>query len=91
MKTNNCNIPQQINFTGKLREDDGATKFFIAQKQQKTILNVSLDSLIEIMEHQKILNLLYKANDYKFVTRKWNTLNDSSKVNYNVGKKLPII
>ena len=29
------NIPQQINFTGKFEEDDGATKFVIAEKQQK--------------------------------------------------------
>ena len=65
--------------------------FLLLKSSKKTILNVSLDSLIEIMEPQKILNLLYKANDYKFVTRKWNTLNDSSKVNYNVGKKLPTI
>ena len=42
----NTNIPQQINFTGKLEEDDGAVMFFIAEKQQKTILNFSLDSLI---------------------------------------------
>ena len=41
----NPNIPQQINFTGKLK-DDGATMFFIAEKQQKTILNFSLDLLI---------------------------------------------
>ena len=54
-------IPQQINFTGKLGEVDGATMFFIAEKQQKAILNFSLDSLIVanniIIEHQKILNL----------------------------------
>ena len=31
----NTNIPQQINFTGKLDEVDGATMFFIAEKQQK--------------------------------------------------------
>ena len=41
----NASIPQQINFIGKLEEDDGAT-FFIAEKQQKTILNFSLNSLI---------------------------------------------
>ena len=35
-------IPQQINFVGKLEEDDGATVFFIAEKQHKTILNCSL-------------------------------------------------
>ena len=42
----NTNIPQQINFTEKLKENDGATMFFIAEKQQKTILNSSLGSLI---------------------------------------------
>ena len=42
----NMSIPQQINFTRKLEENDGATMFFIAEKQQKTILNFSLDSLI---------------------------------------------
>ena len=30
----NTNLPQQINFTGKLDEDNGATMFFIAEKQQ---------------------------------------------------------
>ena len=28
----NTNIPQQLNFTGKLEEDDGTTMFFIAEK-----------------------------------------------------------
>ena len=39
-------IPQQINFTEKLVEDDGTAMNFISEKQQKTILNFSLDSLI---------------------------------------------
>ena len=34
------NIPQQINFVGKLEEDDGATMFLI------TIINFSLDPSI---------------------------------------------
>ena len=34
-------ISQKINFTGKLQED-GATIFFIAEKQQKTILTILL-------------------------------------------------
>ena len=38
-------ISQKINFTGKLQED-GATICFIAEKQQKTILNFSLDSFV---------------------------------------------
>ena len=42
----NTNIPQQINFVGKLEEDDGGTMFFIAEKQQETVLNFSLDSLV---------------------------------------------
>ena len=41
----NTSIPQQINFTGNLEENDDASMFFIAEKQQKTILNVSLDLL----------------------------------------------
>ena len=35
----NTNIPQQINFAGKLEKGYGVTMFFIAEKQQKTILN----------------------------------------------------
>ena len=42
----NTIIPQQINFTGKLEEDDGAAMFFIAEKQHKTFLNFSLDLLV---------------------------------------------
>ena len=34
----NTNIPQQINSTGRSEEDDGATMFFIAEKQRKTNL-----------------------------------------------------
>ena len=40
------NIPQQINFIGKLGEYDDATMFSIAEKQQKNILKFSLDWLI---------------------------------------------
>ena len=40
----NTSIPQEINFTGKLEEDDGAM-FFVSKEQQKAILNFSLDSL----------------------------------------------
>ena len=29
----NMSIPQQINFKGKLEEDNGATMFFIVEKQ----------------------------------------------------------
>ena len=73
----NTSIPQQINFRGKSEEYDGATMFFVSKKQQKTILNFSLDSLIVteyyniITEHQKISNFLNEANDSEFVTKKW--------------------
>ena len=36
------------------------------------------------MERQKILNLLNEASDNKFVTRKWNIVNDQSNANYDV-------
>ena len=42
----NVSIPQQINFIENLEEDNGATIFFIAEKQQKTISYFSIDSLI---------------------------------------------
>ena len=42
----NTSIPQQVNFVGKLEEYDCETMFFIVEKQQKTILRFSLDSLI---------------------------------------------
>ena len=40
------------------------------------------------MDHQKILNLLNEANDYQFVTRKWNFINDNSKSNYDATNKI---
>ena len=42
----NTSILQQINLIGKLAKADGVAMFFIAEKQQKTILNFSLGSLI---------------------------------------------
>ena len=38
----NTSIPQQINFLGKLEEDNGGAMFFCAEKQQKTILIFSI-------------------------------------------------
>ena len=40
------------------------------------------------MEHQKILELLNEANDSKFVTRKWNIINDQLNANYDVGNEI---
>ena len=69
----NASISQQINFIGKLKEDDDAI-MFIAEKQQKTVLNLSLDPLI--LRTSNILNLLNESSDSKFVTRKLNIVND---------------
>ena len=35
-----------------------------------------------IIEHQKILHLLNGSNDSKYLTRKWNIINDNSNSNY---------
>ena len=40
------------------------------------------------MEHQKMLNLLNEASNYKFVTRKWKIVNDQSNANYDVGNEI---
>ena len=40
------------------------------------------------MDHQKILNSLNEANDYKIVARKWNIANDQSNANYDVGNEI---
>ena len=37
--------PQQINFIGKLKKDDGATTFFIIEKSEKFILNFLQNSV----------------------------------------------
>ena len=37
------------------------------------------------MEHQKILHLLNKASDSKFLTRKWDIATDNSNLTYGVG------
>ena len=53
----NTNIPEQVDFVGKFGKDDGATIYFIAEKQHKTILNLSLDSLIVTEEYSKQMKL----------------------------------
>ena len=39
----NMTIPQQVNFIGKLDEDNDTSIFFVAEKQQETMLNFLLD------------------------------------------------
>ena len=40
------------------------------------------------MERQKILNLLTEESYSKFVTRKWNTVNDPSHASYDAGNEI---
>ena len=40
------------------------------------------------MEHQKILNLLNKTNDSKYLTRKWIIVNDNSNLNYDATNEI---
>ena len=39
------------------------------------------------MEHKKKLNLFNEPKDSKFVTRKWNIVNDQSNANYEMKLK----
>ena len=40
------------------------------------------------MKHQKIWTLLNEANFSGFVTRKWNIVNDNSRINYDVENEI---
>ena len=40
------------------------------------------------MEHQNMLNLNNEINDSKFVTRKWNNVNDNSKSSYDATNEI---
>ena len=66
--------PQQINFIGKLEnEDHGATMFFIIEKSEETNFKFSQNSptIIEIIETQKTVNLLNGSDNEnsKFATK----------------------
>ena len=84
----NTSSPQQINFLGL--EDDCATMLFVSEKQNYSELFfrfINCNRIIWKREHQKILNLLNKASDSKFMTRKWNILYDQSNANYDVANE----
>ena len=40
------------------------------------------------MGNQRTLNFLHGLYHYKFVTRKWNIVNDQPKANYAVGNEI---
>ena len=83
-------IPQQTNFVGKLKENDGATMFFfIAENYSKIFCRfINYNRIISIMGLQKVLSISNEANDSKFVTRKWNFVNNQSNANHNVGNEI---
>ena len=56
--------PQQISFISKLLNRYEATMFFIIEKSEDTTFNFSQNSvtIIEIMETQKMINLLNDSN-----------------------------
>ena len=65
---------------------------YVSETQQKTILNIFLDSLI-VTEWcnngtSKILNLLNEVSKSKFVIRKWNIANEKANANYSVGNEI---
>ena len=54
----NTTIPQQNSFTGKLEENEGATMFVIAEKQQKAFFKffcrfMNCSRIIYTMKHKK--------------------------------------
>ena len=66
--------PQQINFIGKLENQDrGATIFFIFEKSEETAFNFLQNSvtIIQNMETQNIVNLLNGSDNenLKFATK----------------------
>ena len=84
----NEDLIQQINFIGRLEE---AAVFIIIEKKKHTVLEFSqnfANVIMEIMESQKIINLLDKIDtDSKhFTTKKWYIINDENNTNYGVNK-----
>ena len=50
---------------------------------------INCNRIFSTMEHQKILSLLNKASDSKFMTRKWIITNDqSNNTNYYISKNV---
>ena len=85
----NTRISQQINFTETLKEDNGATMFSIAENYPKLSFRfINCNGIIKTTEHKKISSLINESSDSKFVTIKWNIVNDQSNVTYGVGNEI---
>ena len=87
--------PQQINFIGKLLRNTGATMIFIIEKSEETTFNFSQNSvtIIEIMETQKIVNLLNGSDNdnSKFATKKWHIIDSKSNGNYSQSDEIKFL
>ena len=80
--------PQQINFIGKVEEqNNGATIFFIIWKSEETIFKffAKLWQYLMKIETQKIVNLLNSSkNEYlKFATKKLYIIDSETKGGYS--------
>ena len=49
---------------------------------------INCNRIIKNNGTSKILNLLNEADDSKFVTRKWNLVNDQWNANYDIGNEI---
>ena len=77
--------PQQINFIGKVEEEDNeTTMFFNIEKSEETTFEFS-QKFVNILQKRtkKIVNLLSSSeNEFsKFATRKWYVIDSESKGN----------
>ena len=87
----NPDLKQQMNFTGRLKRNEGATMFFIIQKSEEITFEFSQNTATVVwfwlcikMETRKIVNLLDDADNEssKFATRKWYVINDQNNTDY---------
>ena len=64
----------------------------LLKSSKKSILSLfrfsNCNRIIQIMDHQKILNILNEAGYSKFVNRKCNIINDQSNYNYSVRNEI---
>ena len=98
MELENFDLKQQINFTGRLEENNATMFFFIEkkvffiEKKEETTFHFftkfcSCCLICIKMETQKIINLLNDCNNEssKFATRKWYIINDQNNRQYGRG------
>ena len=91
IESENPDFKQQINFIGRI-EENNATMFFITQKKEETTFDFlakfcSCCLICIKMETQKIVNLLNNSEEInsKFATRKRYIINDQNNGQYGTG------